>query len=182
MFKSISKWLFYDLWGWKVSGEMPSLSKYLIVFAPHTSNWDFLVGLLFRKITDGFYPRYIGKKELFVWPIGYLFRALGGYPVERSKKSNFVNTMVDIYNSNEEFITTISPEGTRKHNSKWKTGFYFIAKNAEIPIVKVGVDYPAKTIQISEPYFITKGVDDTVAEFQAHFRTFKGKRPNQGVL
>lgn len=98
MIKRVSRWLFEDVWGWKVSGDLPNISKYLIVVAPHTSNWDFLVGLLYRTITDGFNPKYIGKKELFVWPIGYLFRALGGFPVERSKNMNFVDSMVSVFN------------------------------------------------------------------------------------
>ena len=157
MIKKISRWIFEDVWGWSVSGTMPKLPKYLLVVAPHTSNWDFLVGLLYRAITDDFNPKYVGKKELFVWPIGYLFRALGGYPVERSKNTNFVDTMVSVYNSNEEFITTITPEGTRKYNEKWKTGFYYIAKKANIPIVKIGFDSKRKSLKLMNPSISQKG-------------------------
>ena len=181
MIKKISRWIFEDVWGWNVSGTMPKLPKYLLVVAPHTSNWDFLVGLLYRAITDDFNPKYVGKKELFVWPIGYLFRALGGYPVERSKNTNFVDTMVSVYNSNEEFITTITPEGTRKYNEKWKTGFYYIAKKANVPVVKIGFDFKKKIIEINEPEYITKGVDETIKAYKNYFKQFEGKNPKDGV-
>ena len=181
MIKKISRWIFEDIWGWSVSGSMPKLPKYLLVVAPHTSNWDFLVGLLYRAITDDFNPKYVGKKELFVWPIGYLFRALGGYSVERSKNTNFVDTMVSVYNSNEEFITTITPEGTRKFNEKWKTGFYYIAKKANIPVVKIGFDFKKKIIEINKPEYITKGVDETIKAYKNYFKQFEGKNPMDGV-
>lgn len=181
MIKRVYRWLFEDVWGWKVSGDLPNISKYLIVVAPHTSNWDFLVGLLYRTITDGFNPKYIGKKELFVWPIGYLFRALGGFPVERSKNMNFVDSMVSVFNSNDEFITTITPEGTRKYNDKWRTGFYYIAKKANVPIVKIGFDYPKKIIEINSPEYISKGVEETIAEYKNYFKQFEGKYPKNGV-
>ncbi|MDC0580312.1 1-acyl-sn-glycerol-3-phosphate acyltransferase [Bacteroidia bacterium] len=181
MLKRISRWIFENVWGWKVKGQMPPLSKYLIVVAPHTSNWDFMVGLLYRTMTPNFNPKYIGKKELFVWPIGYLFKALGGFPVERSKKMNFVDTMVEVYRSQETFITTITPEGTREYNEQWKTGFYFIAQKANIPIVKIGFDYTTKIIEVNEPYYITKGVEETIVDFKDYFRQFKGKYPEKGV-
>jgi 1-acyl-sn-glycerol-3-phosphate acyltransferase len=116
-----------------------------------------------------------------VWPIGYLFRALGGFPVERSKNTNFVDTMVSVYNSNEEFITTITPEGTRKFNDKWKTGFYYIAQKANVPVVKIGFDYTKKVIEINEPQFITKGVEEIIMEYKEYFKQFEGKNPKDGV-
>ena len=107
MIKLITKWLFEDVWGWKVVGPVPAIPKYLIVVAPHTSNWDFLVGVLFRNYMDGFDPKYLAKKELFVWPLGYFFRALGGFPVERSKNTNFVDSLVNVYNTEEKFATDL---------------------------------------------------------------------------
>ena len=181
MVKAISKWLFTKVWGWKVQGSPPDLPKYLIVVAPHTSNWDFLIGLLYRRYTENFNPKYLAKKELFVFPFGYIFRALGGYPVERGKHTNFVDSVVDVYNSRESFSTTITPEGTRKYSPKWRTGFYYIAKKAEIPILRIGFDYGTKTVFIDKPYSITKGVEETVAEFKEYFSKFTGKNPEDGV-
>ncbi len=181
MISRISRWLFEDVWGWKVTGPIPIIPKYLIVVAPHTSNWDFLIGVLFRRYTKGFDPKYLAKKELFVWPIGYFFRALGGFPVERSKSTNFVNSLVKIYTKEKKFVTTITPEGKRKYSLKWKTGFYHIAKNANIPIVRVAFDYGSKQVVFDEPYVITKGVEDTIDEFKHYFSQYKGKNPENGV-
>ena len=181
MIKRITKWLFEDLWGWRIVGPVPTIPKYLIVVAPHTSNWDFLVGVLFRNYTDEFDPKYLAKKDLFVWPIGFIFRALGGFPVERSKNTNFVESLVNVYNAEEKFATTITPEGMRKYNGKWKTGFYHVAKNANIPIVKIVFDYGSMQVIFSEPYSVTKGVDETIAEFKEYYSQYTGKNPEDGV-
>ena len=180
MFKKIAKWLFEVVWGWKVVGPVPTIAKYLIVVAPHTSNWDFLIGVLFRRYTDGFDPKYLAKKELFVWPLGYFFRGLGGFPVERSKNTNFVDSLVNVYNTNDTFVTTITPEGTRKYNPKWKTGFYHIATKANIPIVTVAFDYGTKRVVFDEPFYLTQEVDETVIELKKYFSQFKGKHPAYG--
>lgn len=181
MISRISRWLFEDIWGWSITGPIPTIPKYLIVVAPHTSNWDFLIGVLFRRYTKGFDPKYLAKKELFVWPIGYFFRALGGFPVERSKNTNFVNSLVNVYTKEEKFVTTITPEGTRNYSQKWKTGFYHVAKNANIPIVRVAFDYATMHVVFDEPYVITKGVEDTVDEFKQYFSQYSGKNPENGV-
>ncbi len=181
MIKQIAKWLFEDVWGWRVVGPVPIIPKYLIVVAPHTSNWDFLIGVLFRKFTEGFDPKYVAKKDLFVWPIGFIFRALGGFPVERSKKTNFVESLVNVYNTEEKFATTITPEGMRKYNGKWKTGFYHVAKNANIPIVRIAFDYGSMQVIFSEPYTVTKGVDETIDEFKRYYSQYTGKNPKDGV-
>jgi 1-acyl-sn-glycerol-3-phosphate acyltransferase len=181
MIKLIAKWLFEDVWGWRVVGPVPTIPKYLIVVAPHTSNWDFLIGVLFRKFTEGFDPKYVAKKDLFVWPIGFIFRSLGGFPVERSKKTNFVESLVNVYNTEEKFATTITPEGMRKYNGKWKTGFYHVAKNANIPIVRIAFDYGSMQVVFSEPYAVTKGVDETIDEFKQYYSQYTGKNPEDGV-
>lgn len=181
MIKRIARWLFEDVWGWKIVGPIPTIPKYLIVVAPHTSNWDFLVGVLFRRYTDNFDPKYLAKKELFVWPIGFIFRALGGFPVERSKNTNFVDSLVNVYNTEAKFVTTITPEGTRSYSKKWKTGFYHVAKNANIPIVRIAFDYGSMQVVFDEPYHITKGVDETIVEFKKYYSQYKGKNPKDGV-
>lgn len=181
MIRRIAKWLFEDVWGWRVVGPVPTIPKYLIVVAPHTSNWDFLIGVLFRKFTDGFDPKYVAKKDLFVWPIGFIFRGLGGFPVERSKNTNFVDSLVNVYNTEEKFATTITPEGMRKYNGKWKTGFYHVAKNANIPIVRIAFDYGSMQVIFSEPYTVTKGVDETIDEFKEYYSQYIGKNPEDGV-
>ncbi len=178
--RSLYSFLFRIL-GWKVEGHWPNnLEKYLLVVAPHTSNWDFLVGLGARAELN-FDPKYAAKKELFSWPIGWLFKKLGGYPVERTVNNNFVQSVVDIFNKEEKFILTITPEGTRKKNNNWKTGFYFIAKQAKVPIVPVGFDFSSKRVVFHEPIMTNQPVEELVLYLKQWFSQFNGKNPQQGV-
>ena len=114
MFRAISKFLMRAM-GWVIITEYDELpQKYVIIAIPHTSNWDFPIGIMVRSIL-GFDAKYVGKDSLFKTPVlGTIMRWLGGYPVDRSKSNNFVDAVVDIFNSKEEFAITIAPEGTRK--------------------------------------------------------------------
>src|SRR4029078_2720144 len=103
---------FFRLAGWKIDGGMPAEKKYIIIVAPHTSNWDFMIGLCVRSILR-FDAKFLGKKELFRFPFGALFRWLGGVPVDRSRHANMLDAVADLYNRNEELIIAIAPEGTR---------------------------------------------------------------------
>lgn len=181
MLARISRYILFRLLGWKQIGQLPDEKKYLIVVAPHTSNWDFPVGVLFRKQAKGFDPKYVAKKELFIFPLGYFFRWLGGYPVERSKNTNFVDGVVKLYDEKESFITTITPEGTRSYNPNWKSGFYYIAQKANIPILRIAMDYGKKQIVIDDLYYIHGSVEETIVEFKQFFSKYKGKHPNKGV-
>lgn len=145
---------FFKLAGWKIEGAMPPDKKFLIIVAPHTSNWDFMIGLCARSILK-FDAKYLGKKELFRFPFGALFRWLGGVPVDRSRNVNMVDAVAELFNRHEKLIVAIAPEGTRKYVPQWKTGFYFIALKAKIPIVMSAFDYPKKTIFISSPFHPT---------------------------
>ena len=116
-----------------------------------------------------------------MFPFGYLFRALGGYPVERKKNTNFVDAVAKLYDENEVFATTITPEGTRGYNAKWRSGFYYIAKQANIPIFRVGFDYGTMTIVLDRMYYISKSTDETILEFKQYFSQFTGKNPEDGV-
>jgi len=112
--KYISRFIFYNLMNWKIVGNFPKdLKKFIIIGAPHSSNWDFLLGALVKFIT-GVPINYIGKDTLFKPPHGFLFRKLGGTPVDRSKSTNMVEAIINVFNSKEQFILAISPEGTRK--------------------------------------------------------------------
>jgi 1-acyl-sn-glycerol-3-phosphate acyltransferase len=145
------RWLYsrilFDILGWRIDGNFPELSKFLVIVAPHTSNWDFPIGVFCRRIL-GFKSQYVAKKELFVFPLGYFFRALGGHPVERSRNTNFVDEVVRLYRENDQFVITMTPEGTRSRNDNWKSGYYHIAKAANVPVVYVGFDWGSKTVFI----------------------------------
>lgn len=172
---------FFRLLGWKVEGQLPkNQKKYILIVAPHTSNWDFLVGLGARAVLH-FDPKYAGKKELFVWPFGWLFRRLGGFPVVRNESSNFVQSMADVFREKENFILTITPEGTRSYSANWKTGFYYIAKEANVPILPVAFDYPTKTVVLGELIYATKELDMILKDLHTWHQQYQGKNPADGI-
>jgi len=168
---------FFRKRGWKLSGEVPKdLKKFVMIVAPHTSNWDFFVGLGARSMM-GVNTHFAGKKELFRFPFGWLFRKLGGYPVDRSKRNNFVDAVCDIYNSKEEFSICMTPEGTRKYAPNWKTGFYHIAKNLHIPIVMVAFNYEKKEVRIETPFYPSGDIDKDIAFMKSYYKSVPGKIP-----
>lgn len=180
-YRPVYKWIFERL-GWRIEGHFPAhIPKYLVVVAPHTSNWDFMVGLCVRSI-ERLQGHFLGKKELFRWPFGILFRYLGGYPVDRSKTSNFVDSVAEIFQSKKDFVVAIAPEGTRKRNDQWKSGFYHIARKANVPVVRVAFDYSRKRVVIDAPCQVLNSYEETLEEFKKYFRQFKGKIPEYGVL
>lgn len=145
--------------GWEVIGDVPrNEKKYIIIVAPHTASSDFIIGLVARGVM-GFNSKYLGKQSLFKAPYGWFFRMTGGYPVDRSKSNNLVDQVVDFYNSHEEFVVSLAPEGTRKNVGKWKTGFYFIADKAKIPIVRCIMDRKRKQVRFFDPFWTTGDIE-----------------------
>ena len=171
----------YKAAGWKIQGEKPPLTKYVIIVAPHTSNWDFFVGWGARNVI-GFRPNFLAKQSLFKIPfVGWFLKFIGGVPVDRSRKTNMVDQVVQLYKEKEDFIMTITPEGTRSYSPNWKTGFYRIAHQANVPIVKIGFDYATKTVFIDEPFHPTGDMEGEIETFKEYFKKFKGKNPEDGV-
>lgn len=172
---------FFKLRGWKVVGKIPlDLKKFVMVVAPHTSNWDFFVGLGARSMM-GVDTRFVGKKELFRFPFGWIFRKLGGYPVDRSKKTNMVDAVCEIFDSKDSFSICLTPEGTRSYAPVWKTGFWHIANKLQIPIVMVAMNYQTKEIIIEEPLFTSASMEDDIAAMKAYFSKVPGHHPELGV-
>lgn len=165
---------------WKIEGEIPTMKQYVIIVAPHTSNWDFIVGAA-TKYALRLDARYLGKAELFRPPFGWLFRVLGGYPVDRSQHSNLVDFVVSLFQTYPTFSIAMAPEGTRKYVAKWKTGFYHIAHKAGVPVIRVGMDYGSRRLLFSEPFFPTGDIEADMKEIQAFFRPMKGRYPAQGL-
>jgi len=181
MLRALYKLIFFRILGWRIEGQLPTEKKYIIVVAPHTSSFDFMLGVFSRRILQ-FDPKFIGKKELFKFPFGYFFKWMGGYPVDRSKKTNFVDSIAAIFDEKDEFIITISPEGTRNYNPDWKTGFYYIAKKANIPVLKVGFDYSQKRVVLAQAEYVPQDVNQCINAYKKYFSQFKGKHPENGVL
>ena len=175
--KLFARFFLYRTLGWKTVGAFPKeLKKYLIIAAPHTHWLDFPLGIAV-KWAEGAPVNYIGKASLFKPPFGFVFRGLGGTPVDRAKSNNRVDAIVDIFNSKNNFVLALSPEGTRKKVDKWKTGFYYIAKGANIPIVMATLDFKKKEVKISEPYYLTDNMEEDFNFFHKYYEGAQGKIP-----
>jgi len=161
------------LTGWRVDGSLPALPKYVIIGAPHTSNWDFLLflGAIFQLKAD---VRYMGKAELFRNPFGWFFYWCGGIPVDRSKSSGLVDQMVEACNRADKFILTIAPEGTRHGVKEWKRGFYHIARGAGIPIVMAKVDGRQKALHIGQVFHLTENIEEDMKFILEAFKGMTG--------
>lgn len=162
--------------GWRVEGKLPDLPKYIIIGAPHTSNWDFLLflGVIFRLKAN---VRYMGKAELFRSAFGWFFYWCGGIPVDRSKSVGLVDQMVDACKKADHFILTIAPEGTRHGVKEWKRGFYHIAKGAGIPIVMAKVDGRRKSMHVGEIFYPTEDAESDMKTIQDAFKGLVGVNP-----
>ncbi len=170
--KKFFKWIL-SAFGWQISGPIPKERKCIVIVAPHTSNFDFILGVIAR-FAIGLKANFLGKEILFKPPWGYSFYKLGGYPVKRDDRYNQVDYIVSIMNREDRFVLGITPEGTRSGTGEWKTGFYWIAKLARIPIVMVSFDYGKKRITFSDPFFPTENMETDFSQMQAFFKGAKG--------
>jgi 1-acyl-sn-glycerol-3-phosphate acyltransferase len=166
--RSLSR-IFLRSQGWRVVGQLPDIPKFVIVGAPHTSNWDFVMFLALAFILEGDL-RYMGKKELFYPPYGWFFRWCGGAPVDRSKPQGLVEQTVQAIREADRFQLVITPEGTRSKVGKWKQGFYHIAKKACIPIVAGYVDSRTKTCGIGPTFTLTDHMEADIKAIQTFFK------------
>ncbi len=181
MFRPLYLFVFKIL-GWKINGQFPpDLKKYIVAVAPHTSNWDFLVGVAARSILRMQNARFLGKSSLFKPPFGWLFKALGGYPVDRSKSHDMVDQVAEIFEHEDQFILAIAPEGTRKKVEKLRTGFYYIARKAKVPIIACGFDYKKKEVIIGAPFYPSGDVQADLTSLTAFYRSITGKNPHLGI-
>ncbi|WKD86702.1 hypothetical protein KCTC32516_02078 [Polaribacter huanghezhanensis] len=175
----ISKFIFNTILGWKLVNNFPKdIKKYVVIAAPHTSWQDFPIGILARN-TSGIKINFIGKDSLFKAPFGFIFRGLGGAPVDRSQSNNLVDAIVHVFHTKDEFRLALSPEGTRQKIAKWKTGFYYIAKGAKVPIVMATLDFKNKQVKISEPYYTTDDKEKDFKHFKSFFTPEMAKKPTQ---
>lgn len=169
---------YWKLSGWKIAGRFPyHYKKMVMIVAPHTSWKDILVGFAARNELQIHHAKFLGKKELFDGPFGWLFKKLGGTPVDRFSKQGMVEQVVEMFAINENFILAMSPEGTRKKVDTLRSGFYHIAKQAKVPILMVGFDFENKQLIIGTPFFTS---DDETADFKTiikFFAAIKGAKP-----
>jgi 1-acyl-sn-glycerol-3-phosphate acyltransferase len=167
--------------GWQVVGTLPDLPKYVIIGAPHTSNWDFVLflGVIFHLKVN---VKFMGKAELFRSPIGWFFYWCGGIPVDRKKSQGLVEQMVEACEKAKQFILVIAPEGTRHYVTEWKMGFYHIAKKAGIPLVLAVVDGKSKTVHIGQVFHPTENMDADIKTIQGYFAGTVGINPRKKYI
>lgn len=181
MWKKLCSWVLYSLMGWKAEVTVGHPAKYIICLAPHTSNWDFLIGLLYSR-SVGMKSNFLMKKEWFFWPLGPIFRSLGGIPVWRSKHTSMTDRLAETAKRESMFHLCVTPEGTRSLNPEWKKGFYFIAMKAEIPVLLYGVDYQQKKITCTKSFIPSGDIDAEMREIKLYFKDFKGKHPEKFTI
>lgn len=169
------------LMGWRFEGTFPDEPKFVMIIAPHTSNWDFIVGL-WAYFALGFRGSFLGKHTIFKWPLGPFMRWLGGIPVERSVSRDRVSETVHAFERSKQLVLIIAPEGTRKFVPEWKTGFYHIANDARVPIVPVAFDFANRIIRVFAPFRPTGNADADIDALQNLYRGIKGKHPENFAL
>lgn len=170
---------FCKISGWKLEGEIDaSVKKCVIIVAPHTSWFDFLIGLLVRNIL-GLQIDFVAKKELFQSPFGWYFKWVGGTSLDRTPNQNKVEAIAGIFKSKTVFRLALSPEGTRKKVENWKTGFYYIAKQAAVPIIMVSFDYKKKTVKFSDPFYTSNEKEKDFAKIHEFYKGVQGKNPEK---
>ena len=162
--------------GWTIRDRLPELPKYIIVVAPHTSNWDFFVGVAALFALD-LEAHWFGKDSLFRGPVGTVLRMLGGRPVHRETPEGVVAEMAAIVRAEPEFILALAPEGTRKRVEPWRTGFYRIAEAANVPVVAVWFDWSRREIGIQPPLRVTGNLAADVGALQALYRPEMARDP-----
>lgn len=173
---------FLGLFGWKIDTAVPKdLDKAVVVMAPHTSNWDFVIGFL------AFYlmripANFLIKRELFFFPLGWILRKMGGIPVDRKRRNNLIELSCAMFQDKKQLFLVFTPEGTRSANANWKKGFYVIAQTAKVPIVSAYIDYSTKTGGFHKVHTITDNFESDVHEIKVELSQFKGKYPEKGII
>lgn len=161
--------------GWRFEGAVPNVPKAVIIVVPHTSNWDFIIGVA-AVFALGLRASFLGKHTLFGWPLGPMMRWLGGLPVDRRTARGVVEGTVALFAENDQLILGVSPEGTRRSVDRWKTGFYYVALEGEVPIIPVAFDYSSRVIRFGERFDPTGEIKDDFRVLEGFFSGIEGRR------
>ena len=169
----LMRWIMIGLMrlsGWRFTGEdFPDRRKFVLIVAPHTSNWDFPLGIM-AMYSLGIRGTFLGKDTLFKFPLGVLMRFLGGFPVDRSARSDVVTQTVELVERTDRIIIVLSPEGTRKLTPRWRSGFYWIAQKSGMPILPIAFDYSRKAIHVLPLFEPTGDQDADIVALRSNFR------------
>jgi 1-acyl-sn-glycerol-3-phosphate acyltransferase len=176
----LSLWIL-NRFGWTVQADLPDLKKYVIIAAPHTSNWDFPLGILTAKALK-LKVHWLGKHSLFRWPYGWFFRAIGGTPVHRDKGRNYMQQMTDLFARSEQLILALAPEGTRSKTDHWKTGFHSIAHAANVPILMGYLDFGRKQLGVGGMFYPGDDIEVDFCRIREYYKNIRGKNPENESL
>ena len=159
---------------WKVKGQLPDKKKFIMIAAPHSSNWDFI---FFMLVVFKFKMpiHWMGKHTMFAWPFGWILKRLGGIPIDRSIKTDTVQVMVDVFAKTKDFILTIAPSGTRSKTKKWKSGFYHIANQSKVPIVCGYIDYKNKVTGFGPTFIPTNDIESDMITIKKFYQPFSAR-------
>ena len=175
----LTKFIFHKLLGWKIEGDFDrNILKSVVIVVPHTSWHDFYIGAYARRILKT-EINFVAKKELFKWPFGAYFRWMGGTPLDRSGGKNKVESIARIFSDKKEFRMALAPEGTRKKVDRWKTGFYYIAMAAEVPIIPVAFNYSTKTVKVGAAFYPTGNIEADIIILGQFYEGVVGKIPEK---
>lgn len=175
MWQRLNTWLLHRVLGWRVEGDFPrELKKYLLLGGPHTSNADFVMAMILIW-SKGVEFKILGKQELFTPWTGWLFRWLGVVPVNRQANTSFVAAAAQWIKASDELVIALSPEGTRKRVTRLRSGFYHLAKAADVPVVMIGADFPTRRFVITAPHRVGEDAKAEMERVWAFFEPFTGK-------
>lgn len=170
--------LIFKYFGWQMIYPLPEPQKSVICLAPHTSNWDFVIGELSYWLI-GRKASFLIKKSWFVFPLNFFFKSLGGIPIDRSRRNSLTQQMIDKFQKLDSFHLVITPEGTRSHVTAWKKGFYYIALGAYVPIQLSYIDYKKKELGIAKNFYPTGNIDADFQEIQNFYENVQPKYPEK---
>lgn len=169
------------LFGWKLNGEIPPIDKFVICLAPHTSNLDFIIGKLFYS-SLGLKVSFLIKREWLRPPFGTFMRRRGAIGIDRNRRSNMTVTLAELFRQKTHLHLAITPEGTRKRNPEWKRGFYYIAKNAGVPILIVGMDYKKREIMVLDLFYPTDNEEADMHAIKSNYVGINALHPKKFSL
>lgn len=180
MLARLSYWILKKL-GWTLKVDLPDIAKFVAIAAPHTSNWDFPLGILSAKAVN-LKVHWMGKHSMFRWPYGWFFRAIGGTPIRRNGGQNYMQQMTDLFNRSEHLVLALAPEGTRSKTDHWKTGFHSIARAANVPILMGYLDYGKKQVGLGGMFYPGDDIEEDFKRIREFYKDRRGKNPEKESL
>ena len=180
MLARLSYWILKKL-GWTFHVDLPEINKFVAIAAPHTSNWDFPLGILAAKAIN-LKVNWLGKHSMFHWPYGWFFRAIGGTPVRRDTGQNYMQQLTGLFNRSEHLVLALAPEGTRSKTDHWKTGFHSIARAAGVPVLMAYLDYGKKQVGIGGMFYPSDDIETDFCIIREYYQDRLGKNPEKASL